>query len=136
MFGKKKENKLHNHIDSLIGSNTHIVGDINFSGGLRVDGCISGNVIATEGEHSTIVLSEQGTIEGKIDVANVVINGTVTGPIYASGYIELQAKARVFGDVHYGSMEIKLGASVDGKLIHQNKLPTEKLVTFIPATTD
>lgn len=136
MFGKKKKAKLHNHIDTLIGANTQIKGDISFIGGLRVDGHVSGNVIAEEGEQSTFVLSDAGYIEGKIQVANVIINGTVTGPIHASKYLELQGNAQVHGDVHYGSIEIKLGASVDGKMIHQDKLQSEEMVTLIPAAPE
>ena len=136
MFGIKKKRKFHSHIDSLIGPNTQIEGNINFSGGLRVDGHIRGNIIATGDTHSTLVLSEQGNIEGKIQVSNVVINGTVSGPIYADEYLELQAKAKVFGDVYYGSMEIQLGASVEGKMIRMDSLQSEKLVTLIPAAPD
>jgi cytoskeletal protein CcmA (bactofilin family) len=125
MFGRKKKKSLHPHIDTLIGANTHITGDINFTGGLRIDGHISGNVIAADDEHSTLVLSTEGSITGKIKVANVVINGTVTGPIQAQEYLELQEKAKVYGDVQYGSLEIQLGASVEGKMIHQSKPDTE-----------
>lgn len=137
MFGiKKKRRKLHSHIDTLIGPNTQIEGNINFSGGLRVDGHVCGNIIASGDSHSTLVLSEQGNIEGKIQVSNVVINGTVSGPIYADEYLELQAKAKVFGDVYYGAMEIQLGASVEGKMIRMDSIQSEKLVTLIPAAPD
>lgn len=121
MFGKKK-NHLHHHIDTLIGANTQITGDINFSGGLRIDGRIVGNVIATGDQHnSTLVLSNEGSIQGNIKAANVVLNGTVTGSIQAADYLDLQEHAKVHGDVCYGSMEIQLGASVEGKMIHQSK---------------
>ncbi len=136
MFGKKKKTKMHNHIDTLIGANTNITGDINFIGGLRIDGHINGNIIAEDEEQSTLVLSDAGHIEGKIQVANVIINGTVTGPIHASRYLELQGNAQIHGDVHYGSIEIKLGASVDGKMIHQDKLQSEKMVTLIPVAPE
>ena len=136
MFGKKKKRKLHSHIDTLIGPNTQIEGNINFSGGLRVDGHICGNIVASGDTHSILVLSDQGNIEGKIQVSNVVINGTVSGPIYADEYLELQAKAKVFGDVYYGSIEIQLGASVEGKMIRMDNPQSEKLVTLIPAAPD
>jgi cytoskeletal protein CcmA (bactofilin family) len=136
MFGKKKKRKLHSHIDSLIGPNTQIEGNINFSGGLRVDGNVCGDIIASGGSHNILVLSDQGNIEGKIQVSNVVINGTVSGPIYADEYLELQAKAKVFGDVYYGSIEIQLGASVEGQMIRMDNLQSEKLVTLIPAAPD
>ena len=139
MFGRKKKNQLHTHIDTLIGMNTSITGDISFSGGLRVDGHITGNVIANSDEQSTLVLSDEGSITGKIKVTNIIINGTVTGPIHAQGYLELQTKAKVHGDIHYGTLEIQLGASVEGNMIHQgkseleNNQPPEKMVTLISA---
>lgn len=136
MFGKKKKGKFNNHIDSLVGIKTKITGDINFSGGLRIEGHVNGNISSAGDEQSTLVLSDKGHVEGKIQVANVIINGTVTGPIHASEYLELQAGAKVFGDVHYGSMEIHLGASVEGKMIHQDKIKPEKMVTLIPATPE
>ncbi|SER42896.1 protein CcmA, bactofilin family [Nitrosomonas sp. Nm51] len=136
MFGKKKKAKLHSHIDTLIGAQTQITGDICFSGGLRVDGNIKGNIVSEDGEQHTLILSNAGYIEGKIQAANVVINGTVKGPIHASRYLELQENAQIHGDVYYGSIEVKLGASVDGKMIHQDKLQSEKLVTLIPAASE
>ena len=136
MFGRNKKGKQHGHIDTLIGAKTQIEGNVNFSGGLRVDGHVCGNITSIGDTHSTLVLSDQGNVDGKIQVSNVIINGTVTGPIQADEYLELQAKAKVFGDVHYGSMEIQLGASVEGKLIRMDNVQPEKLVTLIPASPD
>jgi len=136
MFGRNKKSKLHNHIDTLIGIKTHINGDINFTGGLRIDGHVNGNITATEKEQCTLVLSDEGSVEGEIQVDHVIINGTVSGPIHAKEYLELQAQAKVFGDVHYGTMEIHLGASVEGKMIHQGKVQPEKMVPLISNTPD
>ena len=138
MFGRKNKKNIHNHIDTLIGVNTIITGDVTFSGGLRVDGHIIGNVSTNDDDRSTLVLSNEGSITGKISVVNIIINGTVSGPIHASGYLELQAKAKVYGDIHYGSLEIQLGASVEGKMIHHDALEakqkqSEKMVTLISA---
>ena len=112
MFGKTE--KPQSQIDSLIGVGTHIDGNINFSGGLRVDGRVTGNIVALGEKSSTLVLSDQAVIEGKIVVSHAVINGTVSGAIQANEYVELQPKAKVSGDIHYKAMEIQLGASVDG----------------------
>lgn len=133
MFGKKA-GKPQNQIDSLIGSGTHIDGNINFSGGLRVDGRVTGNITALEEKPSTLVLSDQAVIEGKIQVSHAIVNGTVAGAIHASEYMELQPKARVSGDVHYKVMEIQLGASIDGMLHHlDNAEPDNNVVTLLPA---
>lgn len=121
MFGKKAP-KPQSRIDSLIGSGTRIEGNISFSGGLRVDGEIQGNVRAETGQPSTLVLSEQARIEGVIEVSHLVVNGTVVGPVYASEYVELQSKSRVTGDVYYKTLEMHVGAIVEGKLVHQEQL--------------
>jgi cytoskeletal protein CcmA (bactofilin family) len=132
MFGKTE--KPQSQIDSLIGVGTHIDGNINFSGGLRVDGRVTGNIVALGDKPSTLVLSDQAVIEGKIVVTHAVINGTVAGAIHATEYVELQPKAKVSGDVHYKVMEIQLGASVDGMLHHLNNVqPDNKVVSLIPA---
>ena len=118
MFGKKAS-KPQGHIDTLIGVDTCIQGNIEFSGGLRVDGHVRGNIIATGEKPSTLVLSEQATIEGEVQVSHAVINGTIVGPVHTYEYLELQAKARVSGDVHYRVIEIKFGAMIEGKLVNQ-----------------
>ena len=135
MFGKKGS-KPQNRIDCLIGAGTSIEGSIIFSGGLRVDGHVHGNVIAAEGKPGTLMLSEHARIEGEIRVSHVVINGTVVGPVYAMEYVELQAKANVTGDVHYKTLEMQLGAVVQGRLVHEAEAEGEKVVKLKPAAAD
>lgn len=116
MFGR--DSKPRNRIDSLIGASTRIEGNLFFSGGLRIDGAVRGNVAALPDQPGTLVLSEHARIEGELRAAHVVINGTVHGPVYASESLELQAGCRVKGDVHYQSIEIVRGAVVEGNLVH------------------
>lgn len=121
MFGRKST-KPQNRIDSLIGHGTRIKGDISFTGGLRIDGEVIGNVRAEAAEAGTLVLSELARVEGAIEVSHLVVNGTVAGPVFVSEYVELQAKSRVIGDVHYKTLEMHVGAIVEGKLVHEEKL--------------
>lgn len=118
MFGKKSS-KPQGRIDSLIGAGTSLTGDVVFSGGLRVDGEIKGNVRSADDQPTTLVISEHARIEGEISVSHLVINGTVIGPVHSSEFLELQAKARVTGDLEYSTIEIHLGAVVQGRLVHQ-----------------
>ena len=128
MFSSR-QSKPQNRIDSLVGAGTKVEGNVIFSGGLRVDGEIKGSVIADPGKPSTLVLSEQARVEGEIKVTHLVVNGTVVGPIYVADYLELQSKAKVTGDVQYKTLEIQLGAVVEGKLIHLAEA-TDKVVAF------
>ena len=117
MFGSG-HSKPQNRIDSLIGAGTRIVGDVHFAGGLRVDGEIDGSIIASPGKPSTLVLSEHARVNGEVNVTHLVVNGEVTGPVNVAEYLELQSKSKVTGDVHYKTLEIQLGAVVEGRLIH------------------
>ncbi|MGI8894708.1 MAG: bactofilin family protein [Casimicrobiaceae bacterium] len=118
MFNRKKRVLPQTRIDCLIGAETAVRGDVIFTGGLRIDGQISGNVATANGEPGTLVLGEHARVEGKINVSHVVVNGTVNGPVVASGYLELQAKARVVGDVLYPRLEMHQGAVIRGRLNH------------------
>jgi cytoskeletal protein CcmA (bactofilin family) len=129
MFSSK-HSKPQNRIDSLVGAGTKINGNVHFSGGLRIDGEVTGNVIADSSKPSTLVLSEKARVEGEIRVTHLVVNGTVVGPVNAGEYLELQSKAKVTGDVHYKTLEIQLGAIVEGRLIHIMEEATDKVVAF------
>jgi cytoskeletal protein CcmA (bactofilin family) len=113
----KKSNRVQNSIDTLIGTETRIEGDIHFSGGLRIDGSVRGSVSEPNASPSTLILSEHGRIEGAVSVSKIVINGKVIGPVKAAEFVELQAKARITGDVYYKSLEMHTGAVIEGKLV-------------------
>ena len=117
MFDRKQD-KPQKRIDCLIGAGTTVEGNVSFTGGLRVDGVVRGNVSTANGETGTLVVSEQARIDGEIKVSHVVVNGTVNGPIAANEFLELQAKARIVGDISYRTLEMHLGAVVQGRLDH------------------
>jgi cytoskeletal protein CcmA (bactofilin family) len=106
-------------IDTLIGPKTRINGDVEFTGGLHLDGHINGNVKGELEEGVFLSVSRQGCIEGSVIAPNVVLDGTVKGDIEASGRVELGANARVLGNVHYTIIETAVGAQIHGKLIHR-----------------
>ena len=118
MFKNKSIHHDGQAIDTLIGPQVTLHGDLVFSGGLYVEGRIHGKVIAEEGAPAVLTLAEQGRIEGEIQVPVVVINGELQGDVYASERIELAAKARVLGNVHYKVVEMRAGATLTGRLIH------------------
>jgi cytoskeletal protein CcmA (bactofilin family) len=136
MFGNSKSNKPQNRIDSLIGAGTTVEGNITFTGGLRIDGHVRGNVFAADDKPGTLVLSEQARIEGEVRVSHIVVNGTVVGPVHAADYAELQAKANVTGDIYYRTLEMQHGAVVQGRFVYYADGKTEKVVPIKPAMAD
>ena len=123
MLGKKKQKPRRptGNFDTLISSRTIVEGDIHFSGGLHVDGRIRGKVIADEGSDAVLRISEVGEVTGDINAPHVIINGTVNGDVYASAHLELAEKASINGSVYYNLIEMAMGASVNGNLVHQRE---------------
>jgi len=122
MLGKKPAptvvEKPTDKIDTLIGPNTEIKGDVIFSGGLRVDGKLSGNVSAQDSSNkSLLTISDQGEVNGNVKVPHVIINGLVNGNVSSSGKVLLQSRAKIVGDVFYSSIEMELGATVNGSMV-------------------
>lgn len=123
MLGKKKQKPRRpaGHFDTLISSRTTVEGDVHFSGGLHVDGRIRGKVMADEGADAVLRVSEVGEVTGDINAPHVIINGTVHGDVYASAHLELAEKASINGSVYYNLIEMAMGASVNGNLVHQRE---------------
>jgi cytoskeletal protein CcmA (bactofilin family) len=104
-------------IDTLIGKGVRVQGDIEFLGGMHLDGAIAGNVRSDSAPDSTLSVSESGSIDGSVDVPNVILQGQVRGDIRGAERVVLGATARVEGDVYYGVIEMTLGAQITGKLV-------------------
>lgn len=121
MFGNKDGDKQMGRLDSLIGVGTRVDGNIRFTGGLRIDGEVRGNVGAAEGATSSVlILSEMARIEGDVDVANLIVNGTVVGAVCARESLEMQSRAKIVGDVEYATIEMHQGAIIEGRLLHRS----------------
>ena len=116
MLGKRKKRRP-TKVNSLIGKDSTILGNVEFTGGLHVDGVIKGNVNALGDEKATLTLSDRGTIEGEVRVSHIILNGVVNGDVYAREYVELSSRARVEGNVFYGLIEMAMGAEVNGQLV-------------------
>jgi cytoskeletal protein CcmA (bactofilin family) len=115
MFGRRRNAP--SQIDTLIGKTARLTGDVEFTGGLHLDGRVIGNVRGGSDGKSSLSVSEHGAIEGSVDVAVVILNGSVNGDIFARERVVLGAQARVNGNVSYGVIEMAQGATITGKLM-------------------
>jgi cytoskeletal protein CcmA (bactofilin family) len=116
----KRDKNQASRIDTLIGRSTGVQGDIEFAGGLHIDGHVAGSVRATAGVAASLSMSEHGVIEGSVEAPQVILNGRVNGDIVGVERVILGAKARVQGNVHYGVIEMEMGAEINGKLVPLN----------------
>ena len=117
MFKNKKSKSKLARIDTLIGKYTHIRGDISFSGGLRVDGSVAGNISATGDDGSVLTLADGSMIEGEVCVSNLLSSGLIIGNVYVSDYAELACQAKIDGNIYYRFLEMAMGSEVNGRLI-------------------
>jgi cytoskeletal protein CcmA (bactofilin family) len=114
-------------VSTVIGKGTEVHGDLTFTAGLHLDGAVTGNVTGSPDSDSTIIVSEQGLIEGDVRVDNLILNGTVVGDVYVHGRAELASAARVTGTVYYRLLEMAMGAEVNGQLVHTEEQEPRQL---------
>ena len=121
MLGNKEKGSFgSSNATTLISQDTEIVGDINFSGNLDIEGTVRGNIAAVAGKDAMVRVVDKGLVEGQIRAPSVIINGTIHGDVYSSKHLELASKARVQGNVHYALVEMAIGAEVNGSLSHNS----------------
>lgn len=118
MLGNKKSRFGASAGTTLVATDTIIVGDIHFAGSLDIEGVVQGNIIAEEGKDALVRIIEKGRVEGEIRAPSVIVNGTVEGDVYSSKHLELAARGRVHGNVHYTLLEMAAGSEVNGSLTH------------------
>ncbi len=127
MWGKskQKDKRGHNspniHFDTLVSAKTQIEGDLQFSGGLHIDGLIRGTIRAEEDSEAIVRISDIGEIDGDVIAPHIIVNGTVHGDVYASKHIELAKNASIKGNVYYHLIEMAMGAEVNGNLVHHKE---------------
>ena len=92
---KRREKNGDARIDTLIGKSASVQGDVEFSGGLHIDGHITGSVRAIQGAPAALSVSEHGVIDGSVEAPSVVLNGRVNGDIFGSERVILGAKAQL-----------------------------------------
>jgi cytoskeletal protein CcmA (bactofilin family) len=103
-------------IRSLVGEGMVVSGSLRFRDGLRIDGQVTGDVIAEGEGRSILVISDNARVHGRVSASHVIISGEVRGPVHSTEMLELQPKARVTGDVRYELLEMHPGALVEGEL--------------------
>ncbi len=129
MLGRKKRRD--KGVETMVGPNTEISGDLRFEGWCHVDGTVNGNITANPDSDSHLSISEDANVDGGVTVPNVQLNGIVRGDVYASERVELGPTARVIGNVYYNLIEMAIGAEINGKLVHK----PEGQVTLISQST-
>ena len=117
---------------TLIEVGTLIKGEIIFDNELFVMGEVEGD-LNSDSDLAKLVVSKTGKVQGEIRVPKVVVNGTIVGNVRASEKLEISGTARIFGDLHYSTIEIQGGSLITGRLVaEQVKLDSDEAKGITP----
>jgi cytoskeletal protein CcmA (bactofilin family) len=119
---------------TLISKEAEIIGEIQFSGDLEIQGLVRGNIVAKPDTGAMIRVVEGGRVEGQIHAPKIIINGQVQGDVYSSEHIELAAKANIEGNVHYNLIEMVKGSQVNGNLVYAGPVKRPSKVEVVKAS--
>ncbi len=135
MLGSKKKGSSFGSSNNttLISRDSEVVGDIKFCGNLDIEGVVRGNILAQPGKEAVVRIVDKGRVEGEIRAPSVIINGTIIGDVYSTKHLELAAKAKVQGNVHYVLVEMAMGAEVNGSLKHSAEVSAKEAPHKAPA---
>jgi cytoskeletal protein CcmA (bactofilin family) len=93
MLNRKKNKNNICKINTLLGQETAITGNIIGGGNYKIDGMLIGDIDVT----GDVIIVEGATVTGKITAQNVIISGTVNGGIIAHGQLSVKSTAQVCG---------------------------------------
>jgi cytoskeletal protein CcmA (bactofilin family) len=109
MFDRDEE-RIGDEVNTTIGEGTVLKGNVTVEGSIQVDGDFQGTIDATD----TLVIGENGKVDGDATVANAVIGGRMYGNVFASGKIELQRGSQLLGDIKTRGLVIEDGVVFQG----------------------
>ncbi len=121
MFSKNTEK-----LESFVGASSTFIGDIETKGTLRVDGIVTGNIVA-----DWVVLGEKSHVKGDITARGIVIGGRVDGNIKAKEIAEIKGKGRLFGEIFTSKLVVVEGGVLDGRSRMQHE-ESGKVIEFQP----
>ncbi len=111
MFGRSTKKKpRHDAISAFLGAGTQYHGQFNFQGVVRIDGGVIGDIISD----GVLVLGEEGTVEGRIRVAELMASGRIVGDVEATRRVVLHKSANLCGNLLSPAVVVEDGAVVNG----------------------
>ena len=131
----KKKKKL-GSIDTLIDKDNIIKGNYSYSGGIRLDGKIYGDLTVVEDSGGTLIMGEYSRIKGSVTVETAIIAGEVIGNVTCYDYLELQPSSIIKGNIEYNLIEIHAGAKINGELKQITKAQMNKVQKKLPFKKD
>lgn len=112
IFTQKKKAADYVGVNSVIGEDAYVKGEITTKGSVRVGGQFEGTLVA----QGDVLIGEGSKIQGNISGARVIVSGDVNGNIVANGGLEVTKSGKVFGDITCDKIIVDEGAIYKGKV--------------------
>ena len=116
-MGKKDE------LTGFFDQGVKITGELHFQNTLRIDGSFSGKITSDD----MLIIGDNGSVDGEIEVGTVSVTGQVKGKIRAKERIEIQKGGKVFADVVTPSLMVVEGGVLQGNCEMEMKSSAENL---------
>jgi cytoskeletal protein CcmA (bactofilin family) len=116
MFNKKNKIVI-DSISSVLGESTRLNGKLTFSGTMRIDGSLEGEVISEkkEGLNNTLIIGEKAQVSGDIHADTVINSGRIIGNVFAHSRLAIQDPGQVIGDVETAELTVEEGVIFNGR---------------------
>ncbi len=102
-------------LESIVGRNSDISGELNVSGTLRVDGMVRGKLNA-----ECVIISETAMVKGDIKARAIIVGGKVEGNLIGEEMIEIKPKGAVLGEIFTNKFFVIEGGILNGQ-VHMKK---------------
>jgi cytoskeletal protein CcmA (bactofilin family) len=108
-------------VRSVLGPGCSVEGTLVVSGPTRLDGNVSGNLVADD----FLLVDRNATVVADLNVQELVVRGSVKGNIRAKRRVSLEETARVEGDIETPAIAVSDGAQMVGKIDVARRAPLE-----------
>ncbi len=98
-------------LESIVGKNSDISGELNVSGTLRVDGMVRGKLNA-----ECVIVSESAMVKGDIKARAIIVGGKVEGNLFGEEMIEIKSKGTVLGEIFTNKFFVIEGGTLNGRV--------------------
>jgi len=102
--------KSKDEINAFLGRDTEFDGKLSFTGAVRIDGKLSGEIFSS----GTLIVGESAVIKAQIHIADMVISGEVHGDIFAEKKIEITVPGKLFGNIKTPKLVLEEGVIFEG----------------------
>jgi len=99
-------------INTIIGPNSELTGNIESGGFTRIDGSIRGDVRAK----GRVVIGERARVKGNVSGTNITVGGVVCGNVVSDGHLVILSTAIVIGDIITRRIQADDGSFISGRV--------------------